>query len=291
MCQEDKYPGLWQRWFKNQCVSVGWPSNQGYKLDGKTKKGDGWIPARNAIKEMMVGDKILVTLKNNRIARLAEIVRKEIGDNQWEPLVHPELCPPLGNQGRRILVRWDLATGPGDPDMVVQIPKEYKFTNGELQGTIRRIGSLKVGQVRSIMSNPCNWVGLWSKFGKEKALSDYIATFPHHLEDGLSPHPNVKIREKIFKDKKRADVLLLDYDKKRPVIVECKQHAASVAHIEQLRGYVRNLAKETKQSIEKVRGILVHAGTQKLAANVIREAKKKPVIEIVCYRLRVEFTR
>ena len=25
-CQEDVYPGMWQRWFKNQCVAVGWAS-------------------------------------------------------------------------------------------------------------------------------------------------------------------------------------------------------------------------------------------------------------------------
>ena len=137
------------------------------------------------------------------------------------------------------------------------------------------------------MNDPRNWVGLLGKFGYEKALSDYIATYPNHLEDGLLPHPNVKIREMVFKDKSRLDVLLLDR-RGTPVIVECKQHAASVKHINQLRRYVLSLEEQIGK---KARGILVHSGAQKLATDVIRASKKRPKIEIVCYRLRVEFAR
>jgi hypothetical protein len=28
-CQDDLYPGAWQRWFKNQCVAVDWASEEG----------------------------------------------------------------------------------------------------------------------------------------------------------------------------------------------------------------------------------------------------------------------
>jgi hypothetical protein len=58
------------------------------------------------------------------------------------------------------------------------------------------------------MNDPTNWVGLLSHFKYEKALSDYIAAYPHHLEDGLVPYPNAKVREKVFTDRKRLDVLL-----------------------------------------------------------------------------------
>ncbi len=137
------------------------------------------------------------------------------------------------------------------------------------------------------MNDQRNWVGLLGKFGYEKALSDYIATYPNHLEDGLLPHPNAKIREMVFKDKSRLDVLLLDR-RGIPVIVECKQHAASIKHINQLRHYILRLEEQTGQ---KARGILVHSGAQKLATDIIQAAKKQPKIEIVCYRLRVEFAR
>ena len=75
------------------------------------------------------------------------------------------------------------------------------------------------------MNDPENWVGLLAHFKYERALADYIAAHPHHLEDGLVPHPDSKVREKVFSDHKRSDVLLLDWDD-RPVIVECKQGEA-----------------------------------------------------------------
>ena len=287
-CQEDKYPGMWRRWFKNQCVAVGWPKERGYKLNGKSEgNSKGWSAARNAIKEMAIGDLVLVTLRGHRIGKIGEIVGKRIEDNEWDPLVPPGHQIPHGDKGRRILVRWELTTGPEDPDMVIQIPPEFTFTIGELRPTISKIRSRTVAQVRKLMNDPRNWVGLLSKFGHEKALSDYIATYPNHLEDGLLPHPNMKIREMVFEDKSRLDVLLLDR-RGIPVIVECKQHAASIKHITQLRQYVLRLEKQIEQ---KARGILVHSGAQKLATDVIRAAKKRPKIEIVCYRLRVEFTR
>ena len=287
-CQEDKYPGMWQRWFKNQCVAIGWPRERGYKLNGKSEGSSrGWSAARNAIKEMAMGDLVLVSLKGHRIGRLGEIVGKRIADNEWNPLIPRGPQIPHGDKGRRILVRWELITGPDDPDMVIKIPPEFTFTNGELRPTISKINSRTIAQVRKIMNDPRNWVGLLGKFGYEKALSDYIATYPNHLEDGLLPHPNAKIREMVFKDKSRLDVLLLDR-RGIPVIVECKQHAASIKHINQLRHYILRLEEQTGQ---KARGILVHSGAQKLATDIIQAAKKQPKIEIVCYRLRVEFAR
>lgn len=171
--------------------------------------------------------------------------------------------------------------------MVVKIPSGFTFTSGELQPTISRIRSRTIAQVRKVMNDPRNWVDLLGKFGNERALSDNIATYPHHLEDGLLPHPDAKIREIIFKDKTRLDVPLVDH-RGIPVIVECKQHAASVKHTDQLRGYVLKLQDKIGR---KVRGILVHSGSQKLTTDIIRAAKKRPKIEIVSYRLRVDFAR
>jgi hypothetical protein len=288
VCREDKYPGMWQRWFKNQCVAVGWPKERGYKINGKSEGSNkGWSAARNAIKEMAIGDLILVTLKGHRIGRLGEIVRKRIEDDEWDPLVPRTRQMPYGDKGRRILVRWELSTGPDDREKVVQIPPDFTFTTGELRRTISKIHSQTIAQVRKVMNDERNHVGLLSKFGDEKALSDYIATHPHRLEDGLLPYPDAKIREMVFQDKSRLDVLLEDRDG-IPVIVECKQHAATIKQIKQLRKYISSLEKEIKR---KARGILVHSGTQKLATDVITEANKRPKIEIVCYRLRVDFTR
>lgn len=285
-CKEDLYPGMWQRWFKNQCAAVGWAGKWGYKLNGPTQGGRGWSAARNALNEMALGDLVVVVLQGHRIGRLGEVTGKAIEDTQWEPLVPPGPQLADGEMGRRILLRWDLTTGPDDRDLVVQIPQESIFTNGELRPTISRIRSRTIDEVRRVMNNPQNWIGLLGRFGYERALSDYIANYPHRLEDGLLPHPNAKIRELVFKDRSRLDVLLINRNE-QPVIVECKQYAPSVANIRQLRHYIQRLKEETKQS---ARGILVHGGARKLSAEVINAAKEEPLVEIVCYKLDVDFS-
>ena len=284
-CMEDDFPGMWQRWFKNQCVAVGWASKWGYKLNGNTDGGKGWKTARKAIKEIKIGDYIIVALRRNRVGRIGQVTGKAIGDDEWHPLVPKSRLLPDGEMGRRIYVRWDLTTGPDNQDLVIQLPKEKRFTTGELRPTLCRIRSMSLKSLREVMNNPENWVSLLGKFKYEKALSDYIANYPNHLEDGLLPHPNSKIREKVFDDRSRLDVLLIDR-KNNPVIVECKQYSPTIADIQQLRRYIRKLKEQTG---ERARGILVHGGAQKISSEVISEAKKRPCVEIVSYRLEVDF--
>ncbi len=284
-CQEDVYPGMWQRWFKNQCVAVGWASKWGYKLHGPTKGGKGWITARNAMNEMAVGDMVIVALRGNRIGRLGEITGKAIEDYQWNPLVPKGHKLPDGEMGRRILVRWELITGPSDVDLVVKLPSSNRFTIGELRPTVSQISSQTIKQICAVMNDPSNWVSLPGRFGYERALSDYIASYPGRLEDGLLPHPNARMREFVFKDRTRLDVLLIDRNE-QPVIVECKQNGPTLKDIKQLRRYILCLQREKDQ---KARGILVHGGAQKLSEEIILEAKKKPFVKIVSYRLNVDF--
>ncbi len=284
-CKEDTYPGMWQRWFKNQCVAVGWASHWGYKLNGATEGGKGWSTARNAIKAIEIGDYVVVALRGHRVGRIGQVTGKAIGDDEWNPLVPASPDLPDGEMGRRIFVRWELTTGPDNQDLVIQLPESRTFSNGELRPTVSRIHSMSTDALRAVMNDPENWVSLLGKFGYEKALSDYIANYPNHLEDGLLPHPNSKIREKVFLDHSRLDVLLIDKDN-RPVIVECKQHAPSCNDINQLRHYMKRLKEETG---EIARGILVHGGAQKIPAQVISEAMKKPPVEIVSYSLEVNF--
>lgn len=284
-CKEDIYPGMWQRWFKNQCVAVGWASAWGFKLNGDTEGGKGWSTARNAIKDMEVGDYVIVALRGHRVGRIGQITGKAIDDDEWNPLV-PESPDMLeGEMGRRILVRWELTTGPDNKDLVIQLPEGNTFSNGELRPTVSRIYSMTVAELRVLMNDHENWVSLLGKFGYEKALSDYIANYPNHLEDGLLPHPNSKIRERVFKDRSRLDVLLIDKNN-APVVVECKQHSPSADDIKQLRHYMKILKQETG---ENARGILIHGGAQKVPTKVIAEAKKTPSVEIVSYSLEVNF--
>jgi len=282
---ENVFPGMWQRWFKNQCVAVGWARQWGFKLNGDTEGGKGWSTARNAIKKINVGDFVVVALHDNRVGRIGQVTGKAINDEEWDPLVPASSDMSDGEMGRRIFVRWELITGPDNQDLVIQLPKGNTFNSGELRPTVSRIYSMSIVDLRTLMNNPENWVRLRGKFVYEKALSDYIANYPNRLEDGLLPHPNSKIRERVFSDRTRLDVLLVDKEGTL-VVVECKQHAPSADDIKQLRHYMGKLKEETKKS---ARGILVHGGAQKISAKVISEAKKEPHVEIVSYSLEVNF--
>ena len=247
--------------------------------------GGSWHRCRKQLLHVAVGDFVVVALKGNRVGRLGQVTELHVEDAEWDETVPRSKQSPVGEMGRRIYVRWDLTCGPDDRDLVVALPEGARFTNGELRPTLAQIRSQTISQLRASMSNPTNWVGL-SHFKYEEALSDYIAAYPHHLEDGLVPYPNAKVREKVFADRSRLDVLLLDR-KESPVIVECKQGAPTPDNLRQLRAYMRLLRKETGRN--DVRGILVHGGSRKLRRDVVRAAALAPRVEVVQYRLQVDF--
>jgi hypothetical protein len=283
---EDKFPGLWQQFFRHQCVAVGWAPYWKHHLRGETRGDNGWTRGRSQLLQVAKGDFVVVALKNHRVSRLGQVTELHIEDKEWDPLVPKSREHPPGQMGRRIEVRWDLTCGPDNRALVVELPESARFTTAELLPAISQIHSRTIDQLRTAMSDPANWVGLVDHFKYEKALSDYIAAYPHHLEDGLVQYPNAKIREKVFSDRKRLDVLLLDRSQ-RPVIVECKQGSPTPENLEQLRGYMKQLQKETGR--KDVRGILVHGGSRKLGRDVIQAASQSPRVEVVQYRLHVDF--
>jgi hypothetical protein len=283
---EDQYPGMWHRWFLQQCAAVGWPPAEGYHLTGPTKGGRGWSDARNRLNKVAVGDRVIVALRDHRVGRIGEVVGKAVEDDEWAPLVERGPGIPSGEMGRRIILRWNLDVGPASRDQVVLLPSELRFTAGEVRATIREVRSFSIAALEDVMRDETHWVGLLASFRYERALSEFIAAYPHRLEDGMLPYPNEKVRERVFPDRTRLDVLLIDKEQ-CPVIVECKQHGPTIHDIEQLRHYMQLFRKEVQKS---PRGVLVHGGARKLREDVRKAAQKEPVVEIVQYRLDVEFT-
>jgi RecB family endonuclease NucS len=168
----------------------------------------------------------------------------------------------------------------------VALPERARLTQGELRPTVAEVRSRRLDSLRRVMKDPSNWVSL-SEFPYERALSDYIGAYPHLLEDGLLPHPNNKVRERLFRDRSRLDVLLEDGDG-IAVIVECKQRQPSLDNVRQLQHYLTQFRREEAL---KVRGILVHGGAQKLRSEVRRAAKKRPKVELVQFSIGVDFSR
>lgn len=283
-CEEKKFPGLWRRWLREQCVAVGWFSGWGFRLNGDTKDR-GWAGARTVLRQIKAGHFIAVHLHGGRIGRIGEVVRSEVQDDKWRPTVPPTEEQKDGEYGRRILVRW-IEDGPIDPELVVQLTGEAALTGWQSRATLAQINPRKFRAIRAMVADEKNWCRYYAGFGHERSLSDYIASYPHRLEDGLQPYPNVELRESAFSDRSRADVILMDIDQ-NPVVVECKQGAATIHAIKQLRGYMRQVSRATKKG--KVRGFLVHGGARRLAAEVAAAASKSPRITVLRYRVDVDF--
>jgi hypothetical protein len=283
-CEETKYPGLWQRWFKNQCVAAGFIPEEGYALEGKSIKA-GWSKARNALKRMEQGDMVVVQLGGNRVARIGEVIRKQIRDDQWNPTVPRSKSLPYGGKGRQIAVRWDLNVGPSDADTVVLLPASHRLPPYVRLATICELNPKSFDSILKAMKDESNWVGLLKRFISEKSLSDFIAAYPHRLEDGLMPYPNAKVQEKVFPDGTRSDVLLVDKNE-IPVVVECKQGEPTLKNLKQLRGYIKNVKKETGR---KPRGILVHGGAVSLRNEVRQQVARDSQLKIIRYSLNVSF--
>src|SRR2546423_11302041 len=97
-CMEDSHPGLWQRWFVNQCAAVGWGPDWGFRLKGKPSTGSwaarhvssnrAWSQIRGLIDQIQPGDVIVVSLRGHRVGRVGVVTGKAIGDHngQWDPL-------------------------------------------------------------------------------------------------------------------------------------------------------------------------------------------------------------
>ena len=283
-CQEDSYPGLWRLWFTNQCVAVNFPPYWAARA-GRAK----WKTTKKLIHQIRPGHMVVASLPERRIGRLGTVVSVDI--DLWDPLVPESDEENEGEFGHRVSVRWDLLNSPDNMDLLVQLPEDFTLNRYESRHAVATITSRSTKKFQEVMANPANWVGLAGRFGYESALSDYIALHPDRLESGLQAQPNKKLREKVlrvrekmFGDRSRLDVLLRDRQD-NPVIVECKQESPSIEDVNQLRRYVKRLKKEID---EQARGILVHGGARRIDRKVLHEARKHRV-DVVQYKLDVQF--
>lgn len=287
-CMENEYPGLWHSWFTEQIFAVGWPPPE---FGLRTPTNDSaWSTARKYLMQVNPGDKVIVQLKNWRVGRIGTVLNKQIEDEDWNPTVPPQ-GGDAGEMGRRVQVRWDLTIGRLTPNFVVELPPEVRPNPRIWRLTLSRVPDDTFHAMELAVKEESNWVSLIPGFATERALSEYISASPHLLEEGLRPYPSESARELVFPDQTRLDVLLLDRCD-NIVIVECKQAAPCLQHVEQLRGYMRN-AEHLRTGLKigkNIRGILVHGGARKLSRDVRDESKRIPQVELVQFSVSVGFT-
>jgi hypothetical protein len=221
------------------------------------------------------------------VARLGTVTELAVQDFQWKPFIPPSRESRYGEKGRRIHVKWDLELGPDDREYVVALPQGSRLRGAQLRTTLSVVKSISVADLENILADQINWVRLWANFDYERALSGYIAAFPHRLEDGLLPYPLEKTRERRGRGMTRMDVLLID-ESGTPVVVECKQDVPTLNHLKQLRNYMSQVRKDTGKL---PRGILVHGGARKLRGEVRAEAGRRPRIDLVQHNLDVVFSK
>jgi hypothetical protein len=293
-CHIGQHPGQWQFWFREQCCAVGWhpprwrdQEGQGWELASESVGDMAWSAARNALRRMQRGDWIVASLPEWRISRIGRVVDLEVQDDKWNPIVRPSPSMPYGENGRRILVRWDLTLGPDDPSKIVQLPENARWNAGQARATIRELPLEKLATIQGAMRDDANWVSLAGAFSMEKALSDYISIYPGRLEAGMIAHPTMGVRELTFQDKSRADVILQDRNG-RLVVAECKQNAPSVNDLYQVDGYRKRLREEYLGN-DIARALLVHGGAKRVHPEVVSCAKELK-IELVYFELQVNFS-
>ena len=156
-CMEDHYPGMWQSWYRSQCVALGWPPGDGYKLHGPSIHKS-WSYTRNRLFEMQDGDIVAVLLSRNRVGRIGQVLALAVDDEQWSPFVPPGPGLAQGEFGRRILVRWDLTVGPDNQDYVVDLPAG--FWPYPSKRAISRERSVTIDELKQQMVDPANWSSL-----------------------------------------------------------------------------------------------------------------------------------
>jgi hypothetical protein len=235
---------------------------------------------------MQRGDWIVASLPGWRVGRLGRITDLAVLDDEWNPIVPPTRETPFGENGRRILVRWDLALGPDDPSKVVLLPEPARWNSGQSRGTIRELTPLNLKLVTEAMKDEANWVSLSGAFSLEMALSDYISIHPGRLEAGMIAHPSIQARELTFRDRSRADVILQDRAG-RIVVAECKQNAPSVGDLDQVQHYRKQIQDEYPE-LGRSRALLVHGGASRVMPEIDNRARSLD-IDLIYFELQVNF--
>ena len=98
-------PGVWSTWYRENCVTLGWPPPT-WRLEGPTESL-GWEYARTRVKQIKPGDYVIPYLMKYRLGPVARVVDVRVRDEEWEPTVpkgNYSLNADEADHGRRIHV-------------------------------------------------------------------------------------------------------------------------------------------------------------------------------------------
>jgi hypothetical protein len=278
--------GIWMRWYRERCVAVGWyPPTWSY--EGQGENTEGWTHARNRLREIRVGDKVIPFLLKWRIGPVGTVREVKVADVDWNPTVEKGNFGGSEeyNLGRRILVTWEQAGMPPD-GMVATVPAAQRPSGGRQPLARRTIEELPVEQFQnlcSVLSVKENWVDVVTVPGPvsgdhesadtevpppppppaalsllERDLQKFLCRNLGVIEKGLRPDPAYQLEEYII-DVGRIDLLCKD-SRDNWVVIELKADWAGDEAVGQILGYM-SWVREHLPNGTSVRGIIVCKNT------------------------------
>jgi hypothetical protein len=254
----------------------------------KVPKTDGWAFARNRLKEVRIGDKVIPFLLKWRIGPVGTVREIKVKDTDWDPTVEKG---EYGGEseaelGRRILVTWEQAGMPPN-GMIATVPPAQRPGPGGRQPlarhTIEQLSAEQFKNLCSVLSAKENWGDIataprpLTDAGEsaetevpppppppaalsllERDLQKFLSRNLDVIEKGLKPDPAYQLEEYSI-DVGRIDLLCKD-SRDNWVIIELKADWAGDDAVGQILGYM-NWVKENLPNGTNVRGIIVCKNT------------------------------
>lgn len=277
--------GLWERWYRENCVAAGWPPPR-WTFDGPTDDS-GWAYTRNRLKEMKPGDKVIPFLLKWRIGPVGTIKQVSAADADWKETVEGKRYKggDLDSElGRRILVSWE---GEGMPPggKCAVVPPDRRGSGPLSRHTIDRLTDDRFKELTSVLANHSNWVDVTpavspqaDRFAPaaapvvadtevpppllpqaeldllERDLQRLLSRNLDRIEKGLVADPDYQLEE-FPCDVGRLDFLCRDAEGSW-VVIELKADWVGDEAVGQILGYM-SWAKDNLPNGSQVRGILV----------------------------------
>jgi hypothetical protein len=271
--------GLWARWYRENCVAVGW-SPPSFYLEGEAADL-GWAFARTRLKQVRPGDKVIPFLLKWRIGPVGTVKDVKAADADWSATVQAGHAPWGEDEdlGRRILVSWEQDGMPPGGKVAI-VPPNHRTGGGPLaRHTIEQLNTEQYQNLCSVLSDPKNWLDLTSKEEQsdgeideaslpqphppdlsllERDLQKFVSRNLDVIERGLKADPGFQLEEYII-DVGRIDLLCKDAEGNW-VVIELKADWAGDDAVGQILGYM-NWVKENLPNGSTVRGIIVCKNT------------------------------
>jgi hypothetical protein len=278
--------GLWAHWYRENCVAVGWPPPS-WTLEGPSEDL-GWTYARNRLKEIRPGDRVIPFLLKWRLGPVGTVKEVLAGDAEWNQTVGKGdyLGSDLESElGRRVLVAWDQQSMPPDGRCAL-VPQEQRPPGPLSKHVIERLPDETFQKLCSVLANPSNWIdiapslptvagGRFAIAGPqieteveaaplslpvaelallERDLQKLLSRNLGRIEKGLTPHPDYQLEEYPC-DVGRLDFLCKDAENNW-VVIELKAGWIGDDAVGQILGYM-SWVKDNLPDGSTVRGIII----------------------------------